>query len=72
MLKILDLNLDIQTKFKATRQKLRLVEPTEKIPSTTIMKGDDGRSRSKSRSSLLLEKVSLVFFFLTASGFIQS
>jgi hypothetical protein len=57
MLKRLDLDLDLQTKSKAIRQKRRPVEPTEETPSTAIMKGEE----EKSKSSLLLEIASLVF-----------
>ena len=44
MLKRLDLDLDLQTRYKVTHQKWRPVEPTEKTASTAIMKGDEGRS----------------------------
>ena len=39
MLKRLDLDLDLQTKFKATRQKMETGRTYRKIPSTTIIKG---------------------------------
>jgi hypothetical protein len=55
-------SLDLQTRSKATRQKRRPVKPIEKTPSIAIMKGEEGRSRS----SLLLERSSLVFFSLAA------
>ena len=64
MLKRLDLDLDLQTRSKATRQKWRLVELIEKTPITAIVKGEEGRFRSKFISSLFLEKASFVFFSL--------
>jgi hypothetical protein len=39
MLKRLDLDLDLQTRFKTIRKKRKSVEPTEKIPNTAIIKG---------------------------------
>jgi hypothetical protein len=48
MLKKLNLDLDLQTIFKVTRQKQRLVDLIEKTPNTTIMKKEDERSKSRS------------------------
>ena len=59
MLKRLDLDLDLQTKSKVTRQKRRPIEPTEKTPSIIIVKGEEGRPRS----SLLLKRASLIYIF---------
>ena len=61
MLKRLNLNLDLQTSYIATRQKRRPVEPTEKTPRTTIVKGEEEKSRSRFKFLLLLERASLIF-----------
>ena len=50
------LDLDLQIRSKATHQKWRPVEPIEKTP---IEKEEEGKSTSRSRSSLLLERASL-------------
>ena len=57
MLKILNLDLDLQTRFKATRQKRKPVEPTNKTLSTAIVKGEEERS---------ISRASIVFFILVA------
>jgi hypothetical protein len=41
MLKGLDLDLDLQTRSKVTRQKWKPVKPTEKILNTVIMKREE-------------------------------
>ena len=47
------MDLDLQTRSKATRQKRKPVESIKKTSSTAIMKVEEGRSGS--RSSLLLK-----------------
>ena len=66
MLNKLDLNLDLdlQTRFKATRQKRRPVESIEKTPNIAIVKRKEERFRFRFRASLILERVYLVFSFL--------